>query len=459
MSIWRRKPVEDFRRDESGLARVLGSFDLVLLGIGAVVGAGIFVLTGVAAATQAGPAVVLSFVIAGIACTFAALSYAELAAAVGGSGSAYGYAYAGFGEIIAWLIGWDLILEYALAVSAVAVGWAGYVTDELAVFGLQLPMPLMHGPLDGGILNLPAVLIVLALGVLLTIGVKTSARFNAAIVAVKLIAITIFLLVAIFHVRFDLWRPFMPFGWTGVMHGAALVFFAFIGFDAVSTAAAETRNPQRDMPRGIIGSLIICTALYIAVSALLTLIAPYQSLNVASPVSTALLNIGQNLAAGIVAAGAIAGLTSVMLVSYFGQTRIFFAMSRDGLLPRAFGDVSPRTRTPVRVIALCGIVIALVAGLLPLGQIAELVNIGTLAAFVLVCGGVIVLRKQQPSLERPFRTPFSPLVPAAGVLSCAWLMAELPAITWLRFAIWMAVGLAIYFGYAHRHSVLGRGID
>ncbi len=352
-----------------------------------------------------------------------------------------------------------LVLEYALAVSAVAVGWAGYVTDELAVFGLHVPMSLMHGPLDGGILNLPAVLIVLALGILLAIGVKTSARFNAAIVAVKLIAIAVFLLVAFFHLRFDLWRPFMPFGWTGVMHGAALVFFAFIGFDAVSTAAAETRNPQRDMPRGIIGSLIICTALYIAVAALLTLIAPYQSLNVASPVSSALLNIGQNVAAGVVAAGAIAGLTSVMLVSYYGQTRIFFAMSRDGLLPRAFGEVSRRSRTPVKVIALCGIIIALVAGLIPLGQIAELVNIGTLAAFALACGGVIVLRIQQPSLERPFRTPFSPFVPAAGVLSCAWLMIELPAITWLRFAIWMAIGLAIYFGYAHRHSVLGRGID
>lgn len=454
MSLWRRKPVADFRSEESGLARELGSRDLILLGIGAVVGAGIFILTGVAAATEAGPAVVLSFVIAGIACTFAALSYSELAAAIGGPGSAYGYAYAGFGEFIAWLIGWDLILEYALSVSAVAVGWGAYVVSELQALGISLPQSVLLGPREGGLLNLPAVLVVVGLGFLLAIGIRASARFNAIVVSIKLVAIAVFVSAAISHTRIDLWQPFMPFGWAGVVDGAALVFFAFIGFDAVSTAASETRNPQRDLPRGIIGSLAICTALYVVVAALLTLIAPYQTLNVASPVSAALLAIGANWAAAFVAAGAIAGLTSVMLVSFYGQTRIFFAMSRDGLLPGMFGEVDPRTRTPVKTIALCGISIALLAGLLSLEQIVELVNIGTLAAFVLVCGGVIVLRKQQPELERPFKTPFSPLIPALGILSCTYLMAQLPAITWLRFVVWMAVGLAIYFGYARHHSVI-----
>jgi basic amino acid/polyamine antiporter, APA family len=454
MSLLRKKPLEHFHQRESGLAKALGAGDLILLGIGAIVGAGIFVLTGVAAATQAGPGVVVSYVVAGTACAFAALSYAELAAAVGGSGSAYGYAYVGFGELIAWLIGWDLILEYAVAVSAVAVGWAGYAANALALVGLGLPDALLHGPQEDGFVNLPAVLVIVLLGALLAIGIRASARFNAATVSVKLVAIAVFVVVALGHVNPVNWETFLPFGWSGVMQGAALVFFAFIGFDAVSTAAEEAHNAQRDLPRGIVGSLVICTALYVAVSGLLTLIAPYQSLNVPSPVSEALLSVGVRWAAAVVAVGAIAGLTSVMLVSYYGQTRVFFAMAQDGLLPRFFGEVHPRTRTPVKIIGVCGAFMALLAGLVPLNEIAELVNIGTLAAFTLVCGGVVVLRYREPEMHRPFRTPASPLIPVLGVLSCLYLMLNLPLVTWLRFVVWMVIGLAIYFSYARRHSLL-----
>ena len=454
MSLLRKKPLEHFHRRRSGLAQALGARDLVLLGIGAIVGAGIFVLTGVAAATQAGPGVVVSYAIAGTACAFAALSYAELAAAVGGSGSAYGYAYVGFGELIAWLIGWDLILEYAVAVSAVAVGWSGYAANALAAVGLPLPASLLHGPQENGVINLPAVLVIALLGTLLAIGIRASARFNAFTVMIKLFAIGVFLAVGTGHVDPANWSTFLPFGWSGVLQGAALVFFAFIGFDAVSTAAEEARDAQRDLPRGIIGSLVICSVLYIVVSGVLTLIAPYQSLNVASPVSAALLNVGVRWAAAVVAVGAIAGLTSVMLVQYYGQTRVFFAMAQDGLLPKFFGEVDPRTRTPVKIITVCGVIMALLAGLVPLNEIAELVNIGTLAAFTLVCGGVIVLRYRRPDMHRPFKAPASPLVPALGVLSCAYLMLNLPFITWIRFIVWMLLGLVIYFSYARQHSLL-----
>lgn len=453
-TIWRKKSVFAVSDPDTRLDRALSAWDLTLLGVGAIVGAGIFVLTGIAAATQAGPGVILSFIVAGLACAFAALSYAELAAAVGGCGSAYGYAYAGFGELIAWMIGWDLILEYAVAVSAVAVGWAGYVDNAMAAVGLALPASLLHAPAEGGILNLPAVSIVLALGILLAAGIRASARVNAVIVFIKLVAISVFIIVAAGHVQLVNWSPFLPFGWSGVMHGAALVFFAYIGFDAVSTAAEEAHNPQRDLPRGIVGSLIICTVLYIAVSGLLTLIAPYGTLDVPSPVASALLGIGIRWAAAVVAAGAIAGLTSVMLVSYYGQTRIFLAMSRDGLLPKFFGEVNSRTRTPVKIILVCGLLMALLAGFLPLAEIAELVNIGTLAAFSLVCGGVVWLRHQEPALTRPFRTPWSPVIPVLGIVFCIYLMANLPAVTWLRFIVWMCVGFVIYFSYSRWHSLL-----
>ena len=453
MSIWRKRAANAPRSD-SGLVRALDTFDLVLLGIGAIVGAGIFVLTGVAAATLAGPGIVVSFVLAGLACAFAALSYAELAAAIGGSGSAYGYAYAAFGEIVAWLIGWDLILEYTVAVAAVAVGWSGYAYDALAATGFALPVALRPEAGEGGPFNVLAVLVIVALGTLLAIGVRASARFNAAVVFIKLAAIGAFIAAAVAHTDMRNWQEFLPFGWQGVTAGAALVFFAFIGFDAVSTAAEEARDPQRGLPRGIVGSLLICTALYICVAALLTLIAPYSSLNVASPVSAALLSHGEEWAASLIAGGAIAGLASVMLVLYYGQTRILLAMSLDGLLPRMFGDVHPRTHSPVKVVILCGVVMALLAGLLPLGEIAELVNIGTLAAFALVCGGVVTLRWRHPELPRPFRVPFGPVIPALGALSCLYLMSNLPAVTWLRFVVWMAAGLVVYFAYSHRHSRL-----
>ena len=439
---------------DTGLRRVLGPVDLTLLGIGAIIGAGIFVLTGVAAATQAGPAIVISYLVAGAACAFAALAYAELAAAIGGCGSAYGYAYAGLGELIAWVIGWDLILEYSVAVSAVAIGWSGYANNALQAVGLGLPAGLLNAPAEGGIVNLPAAAIVLALAVLLGLGVRESIRVNAAMVLVKLLAIGIFLAVAVSHVDPANWSPFMPFGWEGVMGGAALIFFAYIGFDAVSTAAEEARNPQRDLPIGILVSLVVCTLIYILVAGALTGVVAYPTLNVGSPVADAVLRLGYPWVAGVVAAGAIAGLTTVMLVLYYGLTRIFLAMSRDGLLPPLFARVHPRTRTPLPVIVAAGLLMAAVAGLTPIGQVAELVNIGTLAAFFLVSLGVLVLRYTHPDLPRPFRTPFSPLVPLLGTASCLYLAASLPWVTWLRFGLWLLVGLAIFFLYSRRHSAL-----
>ena len=444
---------------EYGLRRVLGPIDLTLLGIGAIIGAGIFVLTGVAAATQAGPGIVLSYLVAGTACAFSALAYAELAAAIGGCGSAYGYSYAGLGEIVAWVIGWDLILEYGVATSAVAIGWSGYMDNALAAAGLSLPDVLKAGPLDGGLVNLPAVLIVLTLAVLLSIGVRESVRFNAAMVLIKLFAIAVFVAVAASHVQPANWQPFLPFGWSGVMHGAALIFFAYIGFDAVSTAAEEARNPQRDLPIGIIASLAVCTLIYVLVSGLLTAVAAYPSLNQPSPVADVMLRLGYPWAAGVVAAGAIAGLTTVMLVLYYGLTRVVLAMSRDGLLPEGLARLNRRSATPVRLILISGLVMATVAGLTPIGDVAELVNIGTLAAFFLVCVGVLTLRYTQPDMPRPFRTPLSPLIPLLGAASCLYLMSQLPALTWIRFGVWLLLGLIIYFRYSQRHSALATATD
>ncbi|CAN5253636.1 amino acid permease [soil metagenome] len=452
MRVFRTKTIGDDVHGDTGLHRTLGAGDLVLLGIGAIIGAGVFVLTGVAAATQAGPALVLSFVLAGLACVFAGLSYAELAAAVGGCGSAYGYAYATLGEIIAWIIGWALMLEYGMAVSAVAVGWSGYFSNALTAGGIHLPEALLAAPHAGGVVNLPAMAIIVLLGLLLAVGVKNSARFNATIVFIKLTAIGIFVVIALGNVDPDNWKPFMPFGFQGIVNGAALIFFAYIGFDAVSTAAEEARCPQRDMPIGIIASLAICTLVYMIVAALLTGIAPYPTLNNPSPVSAALLDLGYQWGAAVVAAGAIAGLTSVMLVMYYGQTRVLFAMSRDGLLPQRFATVSQRTRTPTFGILLTGAITSTVAGFAPIGAIAQLVNIGTLFAFVIVCVGVIVLRRKRPDLHRPFRVPFSPVVPLLGVAFCLYLMISLPGVTWFYFLLWMAFGLVIYGGYSLRSS-------
>ena len=437
----------------ASLHAVLGAADLVFLGVGAAIGAGVFVLTGVVAATEAGPGLTLSFLVAGLACTFAALSYAELAASIGGCGSAYGYAYATLGELIAWIIGWALMLEYGLAVSAVAIGWSGYFANVLSAVGMELPPALLASPGEGGLVNLPASLIILVLGAMLAVGIRSSTRLNNLMVLIKLAAIAAFTAIAWPQVDPANWQPFLPFGFGGVMQGAALIFFAYIGFDAVSTAAEEARNPQRDLPIAIIGSLAICTLVYVVVAGTLTGIAHYSTLNVASPVSDALLNLGSRVGAGLVAAGAIAGLTSVMLVSYYGQTRVFLAMSRDGLLPPAFARVSPRTGTPVPVIVITGIMTAAIAGFTPISAVAEMVNIGTLSAFAVVCIGVIVLRRTRPDLHRPFRTPAAPLIPLLGAAMCGWLMLNLPAVTWWRFLLWMGLGLLIYFTYSARHSV------
>lgn len=456
MSLFRTKPINADAYCDTGLKRCLSAMDLTLLGIGAIIGAGIFVLTGIAAAKSAGPAIVLSYVVSGFACAFAALAYAELAASVGGCGSAYGYAYAGLGEIIAWVIGWDLILEYGVATAAVAIGWAGYVNNALTAMGMPLPTALLKSPVEGGFVNLPALLIVLTLAVLLSIGVRQSARFNAVMVLVKLLAITTFVAVAAFHVQPANWQPFMPFGWEGVMGGAALIFFAYIGFDAVSTAAEEAVNPQRDLPIGILVSLAVCTVIYVVVAGLLTSIVPYYTLNVASPVADSLLRIGFPWAAAFIAAGAIAGLTTVMLVLYYGLTRVFLAMSRDGMLPPVFSAINKSTHTPVRVIMASGVLIAAIAGFTPIGEVAELVNIGTLAAFVLVCAGVIHLRYTRPDLKRPFRTPFGSVTPLLGIIFCLYLMFSLPPVTWMRFGIWLVLGAVIYFTYSRSHSSLNR---
>lgn len=458
--LFRKRPVSQENND---LKRCLSAMDLTILGIGCTIGTGIFVLTGIAAATQAGPAVVLAFIVACIPCMFAALSYAELASSIGGCGSAYGYSYAAFGEVIAWIVGWDLMLEYGVSVAAVANGWSGYFGNILSALGHPLPDMLTHGPLAGGLINLPASLIILVLMLLLLVGVRESVRVNAAVVAIKLSAIAVFVAIASGHVDTANWKDFLPFGWfssapdgktVGVFAAASLVFFAYVGFDAVSIAVEEAENPRRDAPIGIIASLIFCTVVYVIVSGLLTLIVPYQTLNVSSPVAFALQSIGVRWASALVATGVIAGLTSVMLALYYGLTRVIFAMGRDGLLPQAMAAVHHKTLTPARATIVCGIFMSLLAGMVPLDKLAELVNIGTLVAFILVCGGVIALRVTRPQLKRPFKAPFGIALPLLGAISCGALIMFLPPITHLRFIVWLLLGLVIYFAYGLKHSRL-----
>jgi APA family basic amino acid/polyamine antiporter len=430
---------------------------LTALGIGAIIGTGIFVLTGKAAATSAGPAIVVSFVIAGIVSALAALCYAELASTVPVSGSAYTYVYATLGELIAWIVGWGLILEYALGAATVAIGWSGYFGDFLnATFHLVIPKALSTNPFEGGAINLPAALIIVFITLLLMRGTSESDAVNKTIVAIKLAIVIFFIAVGIGHVNPANWHPFAPFGGWGIVNGAGLVFFAYIGFDAVSTSAEEVRNPARDLPRGILGSLAVCTVLYIIVSAILTGILKYDQLNVASPVSYSLIRIGLGWAGAIVAVGAIAGLTTVLLVLLYGQSRVFFSMARDGLLPGVFARVHPRFSTPYLSSALIGVVVAVVAALAPLTEVANLVNIGTLAAFALVSLGVIVLRRRQPELKRGFRVPWSPAVPILSAAGALFLMFKgLPLKTIVAFFIWMAIGLCVYFFYSRRRSVVG----
>lgn len=459
--LLRKKPIQPHAH--TGLKKCLTAFDLALLGIGGAIGTGIFVLTGIAAATQSGPAVVLSFIIAGLAAGFAALAYAELASSIGGSGSAYGYSYVAFGEFAAWMMGWMLLLEYGVGAAAVANGWAGYFINTLANFGLHLPEHLTKAPVLGGTINLPAFAIIWVLTLLLMVGVKESARANNLMVIIKLSTIAIFLALAIGNINADNWQPFTPFGWfdtldngknIGVFAGASLVFFAYFGFDAVSTAAEECKNPQRDLPIGLIASLLFCTVIYIIVSGTLTGVVPYQELNTASPVAYALSKLGYHWSSTLVATGVLAGLITVLLVLLYGLTRILFAMSRDGLISPIFSVVNPERQTPSKIILMCGVVVSIVAGFIPLGELAETVNIGTLASFVMVCIGVMRLRKTHPDLERPFKNPFNPLIPVLGVVTCAALMSFLPGTTWERFIWWLVIGAVFYFSYSIHHSKL-----
>ena len=491
MNLFRRRSVADLQAEvlkDQSLKRALGPVNLTALGFGAIIGAGIFVLTGQAAAKYAGPAIVYSFVLAGIACTFAGLCYAEFSAMIPISGSAYTYGYATLGEFVAWIIGWDLILEYLFAAGTVAVGWSGYVTAFLKDVGIVIPAAFTSAPYDhkapldagwniwrlftegwistGAVLNIPAMVVVAAITILLIVGIHESASFNNIIVAVKLAVIFLFIGVGIAYINRHNWQPFVPpntgrwgeFGWSGVLRAAGVIFFAYIGFDSVSTAAQEAKRPQRDMPIGILCSLAVCTVLYIVVSLILTGIVPYSQLNVPHPISVAVSSLGQGLAwlRVIVNIGAIAGLSSVILVMLLGQPRIFYTMSKDGLLPPVFSRVHPKFRTPWVAQILTGLTAMLIAGLFPIGLLGELVSIGTLLAFAIVCAGVLVLRFTDPEIERPFRTPLVGLVAPLGILFCGWLMYGLPPDTWARLLVWMMIGLVIYFGYSRRHSKLER---
>jgi basic amino acid/polyamine antiporter, APA family len=464
-NLLRTKSIEqlvgDVEHGSKALKRTLTAMDLTLLGIGAIIGTGIFVLTGTAAASKAGPAIVLSYVLAGLACGFAALCYAEFAAMIPISGSAYTYAYATLGEIFAWMIGWDLILEYAVGSMTVAVGWSGYFQRILAGFDLHLPIWMMAAPAAaaGAVINLPAVLIVLGIMVLLVVGVRESARFNAAMVTIKLAAVLFFIAVGVTYVKPANWSPFMPYGFPGVMTGAAVVFFAYIGFDAVSTTAEEAKNPSRDLPIGIIASLVVCTVLYLAVAGILSGIVPVvqykedlQFIN--APVGYALALIHKDWAAGLVSAGAVAGITSVLLVMLMSQPRIFFAMSRDQLLPAGVSKVHPRFRTPYITTMITCFIVALVAGFVPIEILGEMTSIGTLFAFVVVSLAVIVLRVKRPDARRPFRVPFGFVIPVLGVLSCLYLMVSLSVMTWVRFLGWLDIGMVIYWFYGRTHSPL-----
>lgn len=484
-TLFRTKNVEQSIKDteepEHALRKSLSALDLTVFGVGVIIGTGIFVLTGAAAKNTAGPAVSLSFVVAGVVCALAALCYAEFASTVPVAGSAYTFSYASLGEFPAWIIGWDLVLELALGTAVVAVGWSGYIHSLLDNAGWHLPEALSGRDTATGFgFDILAALLVLVLTAILVLGMKLSARVTSVVVAVKVAVVLVVIIAGAFFIHGDNYDPFIPkeqpvaaggnlkapliqlmFGWApsnfgvmGIFTAASVVFFAFIGFDVVATAAEETRHPQRDVPRGILGSLVICTALYVAVSIVVTGMQKYSALSVDAPLADAFKATGHPWFAGLISFGAAVGLTTVCMILLLGQSRVFFAMSRDGLLPRFFSHTHPRFRTPYRPTILLGVVIAIVAGFTSLSQLAELVNIGTLFAFIVVAISVIILRRTRPELHRAFRTPLVPFVPVLSVLASLWLMLNLPAETWLRFAIWMAIGFVVYFLYGRTHSRL-----
>ncbi len=460
--LWSTRDASDLIADAEGeqhLTRSISAVGLTAMGVGAIIGTGIFVVIG-QGAVAAGPAVILSFVLAAVTCLFSALSYAELAAAVPISGSAYTYSYATMGELVAFIIGWDLILEYGVSVAAVAVGWGGNVNAFLdAAFNVRIPDAISTSPESGGVFNLPAVFIVMAITFLLIRGTRESARANLVMVGIKIVILLFFVVAALTSFDLDNFKDFSPHGFGGVTTAAGLIFFAYIGFDAVATGSEESTNPGKDLPKAVVGSLVISTALYILVAVAAVGVAPItvmtESKNSDAPLSAALeAGTGLSWASAVLSLGALIAITSVVLVILYGQTRIFFAMCRDGLLPRSFATIHPRFGTPARLTLAFGILISILAALVPLAEIVKLVNIGTLFAFVLVNLGVLILRRTKPDMDRPFRTPFVPVFPIVGILLCGWLMMDLPATTWVRFAVWLVVGLAIYAGYGYRHSRL-----
>jgi APA family basic amino acid/polyamine antiporter len=475
----RIKSVEDSIRDtdepDHKLKRHLSGLDLTVFGVGVIIGTGIFVLTGEVAKTAAGPAVAISFVIAGVVCGLAALCYAEFASTVPVAGSAYTFSYATLGEFVAWIIGWDLVLELALGAATVSVGWSGYLNQLLGDLGAPLPTSIAG---ETAAVNIPAVFIALLMTGVLILGIKLSSRITTVIVVIKVAIVLLVIAVGIFYVKAANYTPFVPsaeptetgsgltapliqtlfgfapttFGVGGILAGAAIVFFAFIGFDIVATAAEETKNPERDLPRGIIGSLVICTVLYVAVSLVVVGMQRYTELSTEAPLADAFRSVGLPFVSGFISVGAVAGLTSVVMILMLGQSRVLFAMSRDRLLPPGLAAVHPRYGTPYKITLITGVIVAALAGFVPLGTLAELVNIGTLFAFVLVSIGVIVLRRTRPDLKRSFRVPWVPLVPVLSVLACFYLMLNLPGETWLRFSVWMVIGVAVYFAYGRSHS-------